>query len=35
MKPNLAEGICILPYVLFLVTVAMFAGRMEPNEEGL
>jgi hypothetical protein len=23
----------ILPYVLFLVTVAMFAGRMEPNEE--
>jgi hypothetical protein len=23
----------ILPYVLFLVTVAMFVGRMEPNEE--
>jgi hypothetical protein len=23
----------ILPYVLFLVTVAMFAGPMEPNEE--
>jgi putative copper export protein len=25
----------ILPYVLFLVTVAMFVGRMEPNEEVL
>jgi hypothetical protein len=25
----------ILPYVLFLVTVAMFAGPMEPNEEFL
>jgi hypothetical protein len=23
----------ILPYVLFLVTAAMFVGRMEPNEE--
>jgi hypothetical protein len=23
----------ILPYVLFLVTVAIFAGPMEPNEE--
>ena len=25
----------ILPYVLFLVTVAMVVGRMEPNEEVL
>ena len=25
----------ILPYVLFLVTVAIFVGRMEPNEEVL
>ena len=25
----------ILPYVLFLVTVAMFVGRMELNEEVL
>ena len=25
----------ILPYVLFLVTAAMFVGRMEPNEEVL
>jgi hypothetical protein len=25
----------ILPYVLFLVTVAMFVGQMEPNEEVL
>ena len=25
----------ILQYVLFLVTVAMFVGRMEPNEEVL
>jgi hypothetical protein len=25
----------LLPYVLFLVTVAMFVGRMEPNEEVL
>jgi uncharacterized membrane protein (GlpM family) len=25
----------ILPYVLFLVTAAMFVGRMEPNEEFL
>ena len=25
----------ILPYVLYLVTVAMFVGRMEPNEEVL
>jgi hypothetical protein len=25
----------ILPYVLFLVTVAMFAGRVEPNDEVL
>jgi hypothetical protein len=23
----------IFPYVLFLVTAAMFVGRMEPNEE--
>jgi hypothetical protein len=23
----------LLPYVLFLVTAAMFVGRMEPNEE--
>jgi hypothetical protein len=23
----------ILPYVLFLATVAMLVGRMEPNEE--
>jgi hypothetical protein len=41
MEPSLAESIYmnyyqkrgILPYVLFLVTVAMFVGRMEPNEE--
>ena len=25
----------ILPYVLFLVTAAMFVGRMEPNEQVL
>jgi uncharacterized membrane protein (GlpM family) len=25
--------IVILPYVLFLVTAAMFVGRMELNEE--
>jgi hypothetical protein len=25
----------ILPYVLFLVTAAMFVGRMEPNEDVL
>jgi hypothetical protein len=25
----------MLPYVLFLVTAAMFVGRMEPNEEVL
>jgi uncharacterized membrane protein (GlpM family) len=31
MEPNLAEA--ILPYVLFLVTAAMFVGRMELNEE--
>jgi hypothetical protein len=40
MEPNLSESIvfellpkrAILPYVLFLVTAAMFAGPMEPNE---
>jgi hypothetical protein len=25
----------ILPYVLYLVTAAMFVGQMEPNEEAL
>jgi hypothetical protein len=37
MEPNLAESIYIrfLPYVLFLVTAAMFVGRMELNEEVL
>jgi hypothetical protein len=37
MEPNLAGSIyekrTILPYVLFLVTAAMFVGRMEPNEK--
>jgi hypothetical protein len=35
MEPNLSnyQKHAILPYVLFLVTVAMFVGRMEPNEE--
>jgi hypothetical protein len=28
-------GVIALPYVLFLVTAAMFVGRMELNEEVL
>jgi uncharacterized membrane protein (GlpM family) len=39
MEPNLFlscyQKRAILPYVLFLVTVAMFVGRMELNEEVL
>ena len=31
----ITEKHAILPYVLFLVTAAMFVGQMEPNEEAL
>jgi hypothetical protein len=34
-RPSVNFSYAILPYVLFLVTAAMFVGRMELNEEVL